>query len=518
MKLRKSFRVLCSVALTLCLITGCAGAKAVDCAQVTVTLTESQAQYEANAKTIVNEYVALRLSLMQLGDAEKWGSKTAVSTAVNELQTRLSALDKAITALDRASDTMAATSASAEKKAISKKGANPLTLTARAAESTRRAIDWAEEITNAYDSYPTGKQLKGLAAYLGTDCKTALKKLEVAQGIMANEYENEAQMWDDLKDVATGIQATCKVELFLGGLATGNPETLTEAGLLLINGVDTLLAVGTSGAEIVLGEDARFTAYMNTLKDAFAPISSVTGLLTFNSTDTSAADRITYIGDSLNDLIFDGKLFGGAITTGEISSVLSGKTYDSAEEMEQDGFEVPAETATFALAPETVQDANAPVLAREEIASDIAAAETALAALEGTAETTVNTTTPQTTQKATQKATQKPTQKAATSIDGLCGEYRFTELRFIQNGSSSENVGTGTVSWDGNKLSLLSHMNGEDDEPALFDFDPATLTGKGSNQNMSMTIQFDGQGHFLYSVVNDKDGLTYIEIDATKID
>lgn len=62
-------------------------------------------------------------------------------------------------------------------------------------------------------------------------------------------------------------------------------------------------------------------------------------------------------------------------------------------------------------------------------------------------------------------------------------------------------------------------MNGEDDdEPALFDFDPATLTGKGSNQNMSMTIQFDGQGHFLYSVVNDKDGLTYIEIDANKID
>ncbi len=512
MKLQKAFRVLCSVALILCLTTGCADTKAVDCAQVTVTLTESQAQYEANAKAIVNEYVALRLSLMQLGDAEKWDSKTAVSAAVGELQTRLSALDTAITALDRASDTVAATSASAEKQAILKKGANPLTLTASAAESTRRAIDWAEEITNAYDSYPTGKQLKGLAAYLGTDCKTALKKLEVAQGIMANEYENEAQMWDDLKDVATGIQATCKVELFLGGLATGNPETLTEAGLLLINGVDTLLAVGTGGAEIVLGEDARFTAYMNTLKDAFAPISSVTGLLTFNSADTSAADRITYIGDSLNDLIFDGKLFGGAITVSEISSVLSGKTYDSVEEMEQDGFEVPAETATFALAPETVQDVTAPVLAREDVASDIAAAETALAALERTAETTVNTTTPQT--------TQKPTQKNATSIDNLCGEYRFTELRLIQGGTSSKDVGTGTVSWNGSKLSLLSHMNGEDDEdePALFDFDPATLTGKGSNQNMSMTIQFDGQGHFLYSVVNDKDGLTYIEIDATKID
>ena len=195
--------------------------------------------------------------------------------------------------------------------------------------SQRQLKKWAEDITKAYDSYPTGKQLRGLAAYLGTDVKTAMKQLQVAQGVMYNEYENEADMYDDLKDIAEVVQTTCKVELFVAGFPANGVTTLTEAGVTLLNGVDTLVAVSNTGADIILGENHNVTVYTNLLKDGLSPITSITGLLTFDSSFTSNADRISYIGDSLNSLIFEGKLFGGIIDLNEEDNTYIGKTYET---------------------------------------------------------------------------------------------------------------------------------------------------------------------------------------------
>ena len=218
-----------------------------------------------------------------------------------------------------------------------------------------------------------------MAAYLGTDVKTAMKQLQVAQGVMYNEYENEADMYDDLKDIAEVVQTTCKVELFVAGLPANGITTITEAGLTLLNGVDTLVAVTNTGADIVLGEDHNLTVYTGLLKDSLAPITSITGLLTFDSSSTSNADRIAYIGDSLNSLIFEGKLFGGIINLNEDDNTYIGKTYETIGACEDDGFKLnKTENENLKLTPNNIQEFKDILDTRKEIETDIASATTNL--------------------------------------------------------------------------------------------------------------------------------------------
>ena len=347
MKITKTLCILLTLLILIPVLSGCFDIFGDEEATAVITRSDSAAKLEASATEILREYISLRLAVDSIG--ERSGDK---SEAAAFLSSTISGFEKLSEAADALAEVCGAENETSSASVINGSPYGVFSLKASAAESTKRAVDWAEEITKAYDSYPTGKQLRGLAQYLGTDCKTAMKKLEAAQNIMANEYENEADMWDDMADIATAIHITCKVELCVAGIGSTGITTLKDASLALINSVDTLVCVGSEGAGIVLGDKNNLTLYMNFLKNAFAPISSVTGLLTFNCADTSVADKITYIGDSFNDLVFDGKILGGLITTEKIKTTLKATLFDSEEEAEKEGFEITNSEMTDIISPE----------------------------------------------------------------------------------------------------------------------------------------------------------------------
>ena len=261
--MKKIGKLLLVILCALLLVTGCG--KKEDKAKI--TLTKSQIKYEENAKDILNEYINIRLELMSLGELS---NKDEVSKKINNLYERLEKLDSALTALEIASDEINKTKSEAKIIAMANNNMSEIFIkNVYAAESTEATKKWAEDITKAYDSYPTGKQLRGLAAYLGTDVKTAMKQLQVAQGVMYNEYENEADMYDDLKDIAEVVQTTCKVELFVAGFPANGVTTLTEAGVTLLNGVDTLVAVSLIAA-------SRFCLACSTTLYVFIPKACLT--------------------------------------------------------------------------------------------------------------------------------------------------------------------------------------------------------------------------------------------------
>lgn len=507
MKYRRILSIALAVIFMMAVMTGCGGGQTtseVGTVKVQVTLTDSQIEFEKDAKAIVNEYIALRLATMSIGDSESWESKDDLSSKVAELSSRYEALAEASELLEKAADKVSDEASKAEMKELTDDTAfSPLSLTAYAAESTDRAKEWAEEITKAYDSYPTGKQLRGLAAYLGTDCRTAMKKLEVAQGIMENEYENEADMWDDMADVAQVIQTTCKVELCVAGIGSTGLNTLKDAGLALISSVDTLIAVGSTGSEIILGENDNLTLYMGMLKEVVAPISSVTGLLTFNSPDTGIADRIAYIGDSLNDLIFEGKIFGGLIDANDAATSFNAALYSTIELAEAEGYSVREVEEILSIMPETIKIVdNDSIKTREDMAPAI---EEITESLEKLAE--ISNEEPEKDEPA----------KEPVSLD-IEGTYDITSVEMIEDGSSNEGDGAIVVKMvDSNTISILNESSSES-ETMEMSYDPETMTAEESYMDGQAIyrIVFDGKGNLEWNMINNNDGKLYIRIQGKK--
>ena len=491
---------------TILLITGCG--KKEDKAEI--TLTKAQIKYEENAKYILNEYINIRLELMSIGDSSIYKNKDEVSKNINNLYDRLEKLDTALDSLAIASDEISKTKS--ETKIIGMASNNlseVLVPPVYAAESTDRAKEWAEEITKAYDSYPTGKGLKGLAAYLKTDVKTAMKQLQVAQGVMYNEYENEADMYDDLKDIAEVVQTTCKVELFVASIPANGITTITEAGLTLLNGVDTLVAVTNTGADIVLGEDHNLTVYTGLLKDSLAPITSITGLLTFDSSSTSNADRIAYIGDSLNSLIFEGKLFGGIINLNEDDNTYIGKTYETIGACEDDGFKLnKTENENLKLTPNNIQEFKDILDTRKEIETDIASAGANLNEIKTDVENEISALSES---KNDTNNEVKNEEKVEEDKNKNKGDFDITGIYImdILNEESGFKRKDGKISRfkverNGNTVTCID-LSEENGELTTFEYDSSThiasLTGI-----VKMVLEFNSNGELTYSLYNPKSG------------
>lgn len=475
-----------------------------------ITLTKTQIKYEENAKDILNEYINIRLELMSIGDSSIYKNKDEVTKKINDLYARLEKLVPALDSLEIASDEISKTKSKAELIALADSNISEVLVpTVYAAESTDRAKEWAEEITKAYDSYPTGKQLKGLAAYLGTDVKTAMKQLQVAQGVMYNEYENEADMYDDLKDIAEVVQTTCKVELFVAGFPANGVTTLTEAGVTLLNGVDTLVAVSNTGADIILGENHNVTVYTNLLKDGLSPITSITGLLTFDSSFTSNADRISYIGDSLNSLIFEGKLFGGIIDLNEEDNTYIGKTYETIGACEDDGFKInKTESESFKLTPNNIQEFADILEDRKDIEVDITSATTNLNEIKADVENEVANLDEN---KNDESNEVKNEEKVEEDKNKNKGDFDITGIYLMDvlNEESGFKRKDGIISRfkverDGNTITCID-LSEEDGELTTFEYDPSThiasLTGI-----VKMVLEFNSNGELTYSLYNPQSG------------
>lgn len=522
--MKKVLVILLSMCMTICIFAGCGSnsgddsgnATEIDTAKVAIELSEEQLEFEAEATEVLQEYIALRLMTMELGDQSKLGSQEKLGERIDELCERYSVLSKAVESLEAKAGAME--SGSAQLMAYGKgsgKAGNPFVVVAYAADSTKKALDWAQEITKAYDSYPAGSQVKGLAAYLGTDCKTAYQKLQTAQSIMYNQYDNEADMWDDAADVATAIQTTCKVEMCVAGIASGGLATAKDAALAVISGVDTLVTVGANGAGIVLGENNHVAIYMNMLKDVMSPISNITGLLTFGAAGTTAADRIAYLGESLSDLIFEGKLFGGAITTQQLKTLIEAKLYNNIDEMKKDGVDVSESGEGLKpLNPDTIKEINPTVVENREKVEPLQGAETQT---EPKTEPKEEPKTEPQTEPQTEPKTEPKAESGGSAVpSNFAGDYKVSEIREIQAGQSRLSSDTIHIDVSGSTIKASSANQGT---IGTFDYDASTMTATcpdGANGNFTFKIKFDGEGNLLLSIFNNHDNVLYVEWDASK--
>ena len=280
-----------------------------DTYEVSVSKTDNQKEFEGYATSIINEYILIRVEIAKLIESENLASdKEGLQNTILSLKDRCDKLELALDSLINTCDLITNESGTASILDNTKMSLNSV---AYAAESSTRVKEWAKEIVDAFDKYPQGKQIKGLAAYLKTDMQTAKKQFDLANDILKNEYENDEQFAQDIIDSLQVIQTTTKVQLCICGAALGNPESLAETGAILLNGVDTVIGFYSTGAEIMLGEDDKVTVTLNKAKDFIAPVSSITGLLTLSGAKTHEA--LDYIGNSVVDLMYDGKIMGGTV-------------------------------------------------------------------------------------------------------------------------------------------------------------------------------------------------------------
>jgi hypothetical protein len=236
------------------------------------------------------------------------------------------------------------------------------TTVAYAAEENA-AVKWAKDLTTKYDSYPAGQKVKQLAENLGTDAKKAYAQLKMAQNILEGEaYSAEGDTMQSFENAAMATKTVCKTGLYIGGVVAGGgvANGILEAGGMIIGGVDTIVDIASTGSTIICGENSKITMAANDFKDFMGPISSaaggvnvLTGGIKFagDAADKiGSIDKLSYIGESLLDLVRDGKIMGGLITVGENGETtvtmteidVEGKTPEEIEkELENAGLSLP---------------------------------------------------------------------------------------------------------------------------------------------------------------------------------
>lgn len=184
------------------------------------------------------------------------------------------------------------------------------------------ATKWAKDLTEKFDSYPANKKIGELAKYLGTDAKRAFAELQMAQNILAGEGQLEAsETFDKLEKAATTLKTLSKAGLYFGSLiSSGGATGILETGGMIIGNIDLAVDVFSTGSSIFLGDNHSITISSNKLKDTISPISSLTGAVTFGG--ANAAEKLSYIGDSILDYVNDGKIIGTVIKTNEKNEVI----------------------------------------------------------------------------------------------------------------------------------------------------------------------------------------------------
>ncbi len=240
----------------------------------------------------------------------------------------------------------------------------PLIATPKKTMGRNPAIDWAQELTDSYDAYPVGKKIRGLAAQLGTDAKSAYSQLMLAQAILKQDYDTDAEMYEQLMKGAMVTKTVCKTGLFISGVVVtggslgavaGGSATLMEAGGIIISGTDTLVDIGSTASTIIMGENNSVTLAIDDIKQKIAPISAIGGLMSFNPAETG--EQLAYLGDSILDFVTEGRVLGGLITVGgtgitvKIADISAeGRTPEQViAELQRIGFEINQESAAVTV-------------------------------------------------------------------------------------------------------------------------------------------------------------------------
>jgi len=197
------------------------------------------------------------------------------------------------------------------------------------ASYTGQVIDrqtWAENLSKQYDALRGAQRYKQLAEQLGTDTKTAVEQMELAQKIIRNaaaqeEAQAEVAEYTRSINVVEGYKTGSKVGLFVGATIATGGGTLTAlagssmsvpvAGAVIVGGVDCILDVGKTTSSIILGEDHQVTVDFKEAGEVIQPISMVMGLVTMDP--TSAIDEIAFLGEAMMEWSSPGKITGIAV-------------------------------------------------------------------------------------------------------------------------------------------------------------------------------------------------------------
>ncbi|MCE5236732.1 MAG: hypothetical protein ABFC62_06865 [Clostridiaceae bacterium] len=187
---------------------------------------------------------------------------------------------------------------------------------------------WAENLTEQYDALQGAQRYKQLAQQLGTDTKTAVEQMALAQKIIHNaanleEAQAEINAYTRSINIVEGYKTASKVGLFVGAtVATGGGSlaalagssmSVPVAGAVIVGGVDCIVDVGKTTSSIILGEDHQVTVDFEKAGDVIQPASMVMGLVTMDP--TSAVEQITFLGEAMMEWCYPGKVTGIAVET-----------------------------------------------------------------------------------------------------------------------------------------------------------------------------------------------------------
>jgi len=187
---------------------------------------------------------------------------------------------------------------------------------------------WAENLSKQYDALRGAQRYKQLAEQLGTDTKTAVEQMALAQKVIRNaadleEAQAEVGAYTRSINIVEGYKTGSKVGLFIGAtIATGGGSltalagssmSVPVAGAVIVGGVDCIVDVGKTTSSIILGEDHQVTVDFEKAGDVIQPVSMVMGLVTMDP--TSAVEEIAFLGEAMMEWCYPGKVTGIAVET-----------------------------------------------------------------------------------------------------------------------------------------------------------------------------------------------------------
>ena len=187
---------------------------------------------------------------------------------------------------------------------------------------------WAENLSKQYDALRGAQRYKQLAEQLGTDTKTAVEQMALAQKIIRNaadveETQAEVNAYTRSINIVEGYKTASKVGLFVGATVATGGGSLTAlagssmsvpvAGAVIVGGVDCIVDVGKTTSSIILGEDHQVTVDFEKAGDVIQPVSMVMGLVTMDP--SSAVEQIAFIGEAMMEWCYPGKVTGIAVET-----------------------------------------------------------------------------------------------------------------------------------------------------------------------------------------------------------
>ena len=314
----------------------CAEQKSAEIKPVTVEREPGpQALQAANQATALalRQYIYARLKTEEFAEADfaslsmdEIAAMTEETAAAWETADALAAgaeaiIDQAIVLLKDSSDDQNTDSLWSQAQAIPFIAKGPDFSTIPLANGEGKQIDpktWAENLTKQYDALRGAQRYKQLAEQMGTDTKTAVEQMALAQEIIHSQAVADADFWDKMTKAAQATKTACKVGLFVGAtVATGGGSlaslagssmTVAKAGAVIVGGVDCIVDIGTTASTIVLGENHQVTMDFEKIGDVLQPISMVVGLATMDPGET--VEKIALVGESVMEWFCPGKITG----------------------------------------------------------------------------------------------------------------------------------------------------------------------------------------------------------------